>query len=458
MDKNMLAKQHQVARDLVDQYLNGKLDRRDILKRAGMLGLSVPALSAALAARGVMAQEASPEASAGASPMAEEAPLQLGDYSGKKLRISIAMAESEAEVFKNVVVSAFKDQTGGDVEVVNIEAADVVRTLQAQVGSGNIQLDLLVQDNNTLAPLVSGDLVEEIPDAEQIMPPQTIDRLKPVLQFDDKYYFLPARPNVQITYYNDTKFKDYGVETPTTWDDLSATAKTIKEKAGVGQVSIQGVAGGPVGVTVTQFLWQAGGDPLDINTDAGQQAFQFLQDLKPDLTPQYPTATFDTTNTYILNQSVVLAQNWPFGVNVIVEEGGMKDVLVYPGWTGPSGNNVLVLGGDVFGIAKGTPNKDMALDFTRLWMSRDIQEALTAQNGWPSMRSDALGEVADWQQPYFQVVNDAMALSQARPNVTYWGDIETILTNAFNDIVSSDAGVADTLKKYQDEIDKAKNG
>lgn len=457
MDKNRLAKQHQVARDLVDQYMNGAMDRRDMLKRAGLLGLSVPVLSAALGARGAIAQDASPAASpaGGASPAAEEAPLQLGDYSGKKLRISIAMAESEAEVFRNVVVDAFKKETGGDIEVVNIEAVDVVRTLQAQVGSNNIQLDLLVQDNNTLAPLVSGDLVEEIPDAEQIMPPQTIERLKPVLQFDGKYYFLPARPNVQITYYNETKFQDYGVEPPKTWDDLSSTAKTIKEKAGVGQVSIQGVAGGPVGVTVTQFLWQAGGDPLDIDNDAGHEAFQFMQDLKPDLTPQYPTATFDTTNTYILNQSVVLAQNWPFGVNVIVEEGGMKDVLVYTGWEGPDGN-VLVLGGDVFGIAKGTPNKDMALDFTRLWMSRPIQEALTAQNGWPSMRDDALGEVEDWQKPYFQVVTDALALTQARPNVTYWTDVENILTNAFNDIVSNGAGVADTLTKYQEEIDKLK--
>lgn len=312
-----------------------------------------------------------------------------------------------------------------------------------------------MQDNNTLAPLVNQDLVEKLPEAEKVMPPETIDRLKQVLQFDGTYYFLPARPNVQITYYNSAMFDQYGVETPKTWDDLLSTGEKIKDQAGVGQVSIQGVAGGPVGVTVTQFLWQAGGDPLEINSDAGQEAFQFMQDLKPYLTPQYPTATFDTTNTYILNQSVVLAQNWPFGVNVIVQEGGMDEVLVYTGWEGPEGN-VLVLGGDVFGIAKGTPNRDMALDFTKLWMSRPVQEALTAQNGWPSMRSDALGEVEDWQQPYFQVVSDALALTQPRPNVTYWTDVENILTSAFNDIVTNGADVADTLDRYQGEIDKLK--
>lgn len=451
MNRDMLARQHEAARELVDQHLKGQFNRRDMLKRAGMLGISVPVLSAALGARGAIAQS-----TPAASP-ATEAPLQLGSYDGTTLKVAIAMAESEVTVFNDVVVNGFKEATGGDVEVVNIQATDVVRTLQAQVGGGNVELDLLVQDNNTLAPLVSGGLVEELPEAEEVMPPTTIEALKEVLQFDGKYYFLPARPNVQVTFYNSAKFNDYGVQPPKTWDELSATAKAIKDKAGVGQVSVQGVTGGPVGVTVTQFIWQAGGDPLKINSEQGQQAFQFMQDLKPNLTPQYGTADFNTTNTYLLNQSVVLAQNWPYGVVIVVGQGGMTDVMVYSGWEGPAGN-VLVLGGDVFGIAKGTPNRAMALDFAKFWMTKGIQEQLTAKNGWASMRSDALGQVEDWQQPYFEVVGEALGLSKPRPNVTYWTEVENILSNAFNDIVTNGQGVKDTLDRYQGEIDKLTGG
>jgi trehalose transport system substrate-binding protein len=373
------------------------------------------------------------------------------------VKVSIALAESEATVFKDVVVDGFSEATGGTIEVVNIQAIDVVRTLQAQVDSGNIQLDMLVQDNNTIAPLVSGGLVEELPEAEDVMPAEIIPALLDVLQFDGKYYFLPARPNVQITYYNSAKFEEWGLEPPTTWDDLATTAQSIRDNAGVGQVSVQGVAGGAVGVTVTQFLWQAGGDPLSINTDQGQQAFQFLQDLKPNLTPQYPTATFDTTNTYLLNESVVLAQNWPFGVNVIVGEGGKTEILSYAGWEGPAGN-ALVLGGDVFGIAKGSPNRDMALDVVRYYLTKEVQEQLTAKNGWASARSDALSQVEDWQQPYFEVVAEALGFTKPRPNVTYWTDVENILTNAFNDIVTGGADVAETLDRYQGEIDALVSG
>ena len=82
-----------------------------------------------------MGQQASPAASPSASPVADQ-PLSLGSYDGSSLKVSIAMAETEAQVFNDVVVSGFKNETGGDIEVVNIEAVDVVRTLEAQVGGG----------------------------------------------------------------------------------------------------------------------------------------------------------------------------------------------------------------------------------------------------------------------------------------------------------------------------------
>lgn len=437
----------QAVNHLLASHLSGQISRRQLLRRAAAIGVSAPMLAAVLGhtgARTAMAQEGSPAA---------DAPLQLGNYDGRTLSVSVALQETEVSVFEDVIIKGFEEATGGKVDLVKIEAADVVQTLQAQVQSGNIEIDLLTQDNNSLAPLVANQLVEPIPNAEEIMPPTIIPALKEVLQFDGQYYFLPARPNVQITYFNENRFNEWGVQPPKTWDELMAAAKTIQEKAGVGKVSIQGVPGGAVGVTVTQFLWQAGADPLKINSPEAVQAFQFLQDLKPYLTPQYPTATFDTTNTYILNESVALAQNWPFGVNVIVDEGGKKEVKTYSGWAGPAGQ-FHVLGGDVFGVVKGTENKDMALDFARYFMSKPVQEQLTAQLGWPAVREDAFGAVEEWQQPYFESIKEALTHVKARPNVTYWGEVENILTDAFNDIVTGGKEVQPTLDSYQQQIDQ----
>src|SRR5262249_39415147 len=103
---------------------------------------------------------------------------------------------------------------------------------------------------------------------------------------------------------------------------------------------------------------------------------------------------------------------------------------------------------------KGTPNRDFALDFARHFMCRKVQEQLTAQLGWPAMRTDAFGAVQEWQQPYFETVRQALEVAQPRPNLTYWPQVENILSNAFNDVVTRGAPVKDTLDRYQQEIDK----
>lgn len=443
----MIDRDRRTIDELLRQHESGAFSRRDLLTRAAALGLSGAALAAVGGGRFAAAQDATP------SPET----LALGDFSGRTLRLSVALAEDEAGVFQEVVVGGFEDATGGNVELIRIEAADVIRTLEAQVGSGNIEIDMLTQDNNSLAPLVNGGLVEELPEATEIIPQETIPALLEVLQFDGTYYFLPARPNVQITYYNERVFDEIGVTPPQTWDELLSVGQAIAEASGVGRVSIQGVPGGAVGVTVTQFLWQAGGDPLQINNEAGVQAFEFMQSLRPYLTPQYPTATFDTTNTYLLNESVVLAQNWPFGVNVIVREGGKEEIKTYAGWSGPAGN-ALVLGGDVLAITKGSQNRDMGLDFARFFMSRDVQSTLTARLGWPAIRTDAFGQVEEWQQPYFDTIREALEVTRPRPNVTYWLQVEQILSDAFNDIVTNGADVQPTLDNYQSRIDELTGG
>ena len=61
--------------------------------------------------------------------------------------------------------------------------------------------------------------------------------------------------------------------------------------------------------------------------------------------------------------------------------------------------------------------------------------------GQKKQRDDALGQVEDWQEPYFQTVTEALGMTKPRPNVTYWIDVENILTNAFNDIVTGGAPV-----------------
>lgn len=382
------------------------------------------------------------------------------EFEGTTIRWSTSLAEAERQVFDDTILPMFEEMTGISVEFLQIEAADFIRQLEAQVQANAVEIDLFAIDNNSLAPLVANELIEDLSEFENEIPPDTIENLLPVLRFDDTLYFLPYRPNVQITYYNSGAFEDAGLETPTTWDELMTVAQTFAENEGIGKVAVQASpegGAGPVGVTVTEFIWQAGGDPLVINSPEAVEAFTFLQELNEYLNPQTPTAKFDTMNTYLANDSVYLGQNWPFGVNVIVEEFGRDDILSYSGWAGPAGE-FHVLGGEVQGIPKGSPNRDAALMFARFLLLPEVQETLTRELAWPSVLAGAYGAVEDWQQPYFESVQASMENAQARPNVVYWGQVQQIMADAWNEIVAGGADVQSTLDGYQQRIEEEAAG
>lgn len=378
------------------------------------------------------------------------------DYEGTTIRWSTSLAEAERAVFDNTLLPDFEEKTGITVDFLQIEAADVIRQLEAQVQAGQVEIDLLAIDNNSLAPLVANELVEDLSDFEDMIPEETIEALLPVLRFDETLYFLPYRPNVQINYWNTGAFEDAGLEPPTTWEELLEVGRAFYEEEGVGRIALQGSAeggGGPVGVTVTEFIWQAGGDPLEINGPGAVEAFTFLQELSQYLSPQTPTAKFDTMNTYMANDSIYLGRNWPFGVNVIVEEAGRDDIHAYANWAGPSGP-IAVLGGEVSAIPNGSPNRDAALEFARYLMSREVQETLTRELAWPAVREDAYGVVEEWQQPYFDAIREAMENTMARPNVTYWGAVQGIMADAWASIVENGEDIETVLNNAQEQIDR----
>jgi trehalose transport system substrate-binding protein len=488
---------HRSLQQLYQEAMENKLGRREIIRRGIALGLTVPMISMVLAACGDdddddgvdpedpddadiaepddedvdvdvddEEEEEEPEEDEEEPDEDEEEPDEEADdgewsreYEGTTLRWSTSLADVERQVFEDTILPDFEDKTGIEVEFLQIEAADVVRQLEAQVEADRVEIDLIAIDNNSLAPLVANDLVEDLSEYEDMIPDETIDALLPVLYFDDTLYFLPYRPNVQITYYNSGMFEEYELELPRTWEELMDVAQTLFEEEGVGRVAVQGSpdpGGGPVGVTVTEFIWQAGGDPLELNSPESVEAFEFLQELNEYMNPQTATARFDTMNTYLANDSVYLGSNWPFGINVIVEDGGRDDIHAYSGWAGPAGE-FHVLGGEVSAIPNGSPNREAALIFAEYLMSRETQELLTRELAWPSVRGDAYDAVEGWQQPYFEAVLDAMENTEARPNVVYWGEVQRIMADAWSEIVAGGADAQEALDRYQEQLEQARD-
>lgn len=370
------------------------------------------------------------------------------------LRVTMALSEEEWAVMRKSVIPEFEKANNVKVEAVQVEASDVVKKLQAMKGSGKVEIDLIAQDTNNLSGLVYNGLVEDLSEYVNLIPEECIGNLAEAGQFDGKTYFMPYRPNAEINYYNENKFNEYGLKAPTNWDELYETAKVLKEKEGIGRVALKIKMSGDV-IELAEFIRSAGGDPLVLNDEGSIQAFTYLQKLWPELSENTIKASFSSTNGFLAKDEVYYAPNWPFGANIIVKDGGKKEIKAYAGFEGPNGL-VKTLGGEMLGIPAGSPNKELAIKFIQYLESKEVQETLMRENGWASFRNDAYGEAEEWQQPYFEATLEALAAAQPLPNVPYWSEAQQAINDAAKEIAIEGKDVKTTLDKYAAQIAEAK--
>ena len=349
----------------------------------------------------------------------------------------------------------FEKENNVKIEAVQIEAIDLPQVLEAQVAAKKVNIDLFAQDNMQLAYLKRQGLIEDLSEYEKQIPETVIPALVDAGKFEDKLYFMPYRPNVQITFYNSDKLKKYGLKPPRTWDELYTVATTLKNKEKVGKILFKAYGGVSTATQLYEWIVSAGGDPLSLNDEGCVNTFAFLQALWPYLSPDSIRAKFDTSNEYLARDSAYLMQNWPFGVRIIVEDYKKEGIATYHGFSGPE-REAHVVGGEVLGIPKGAPQKELAMKFIEYLQSREVQEKLVSELGWPSMRSDAYGTVPQWMQPHFQSVNEALEYGVFRKNVYYWNDYVKYVNEAFLEIVVRGAAIKKTLDYYHQQIELAK--
>ena len=372
-----------------------------------------------------------------------------------KLKVVMGLGEAEWQVMREVVFPPFEKEHGVKIEAIQMEAEDLPQVLEAQITANKVAIDLFAQDNMQLAYLVNKGLLEDLSDFASEIPDTVVPALIEAGKFDGKLYFLAYRPNVQITYYNQSKFREYGLKPPGRWDELYYAAKVFKQKEKVGKILFKAYGGAPTATQLYEWIISAGGDPLTINDEGCINTFAFLQNLWPYLAPDSIRAKFDTSNEYLARDSAYLMQNWPFGVRVIVEDYKKTGIATYHGFSGPE-REAHVIGGEVLGIPKGAKKKELALAFIRYLQSKKVQETLVSQLGWPSLRSDAYGTVPAWLRPHFESVNQALKYGVFRKNVHYWDDYVKYINEAFLQIVIRGEPVKKTLDFYHDQLEMAK--
>lgn len=382
----------------------------------------------------------------------EETPVEDSESEDKTLRVSFGLGETEWTLFRNEILPAFEQTTGIKVEAVQIESADLVNKLNAEVSAGNLSIDMFAQDVNNLSGLVIRDLVEDLSEYRSLIPDSVIPGMVEVSEFDNKLLFLPYRPNVEITFYNEEKLAEFGVELPQTWEELLSVAKQLKEDTNQGRVAMKANLEGDNILHMFDFIRGAGGDPYVLNDEGSIEAFTFMQELYPYLAETSSTANWDSMNSYLETDNVYIGKNWPFYIGEF-NSNGKDEIQAYGGWSGPKGMSN-ALGGEVIGIPKGSEKVEEAILFAEFLMSKEVQELLVSELAWPSVRSDAYGLVQGYQVPFFEAIRDALDNAEPRGNVPYWEDAESIYLEAFQRIVVNGEDVKEVLDASATKLDE----
>lgn len=372
------------------------------------------------------------------------------------LNVAMALSEEEWAAMKDKVFKGFEEKTGIRVNGIQVEHADMEGKMEALAQANKADIDIIAPDNMLLPGLVTKGLIKDLSRYEDKIPSEILKNLYEDFKFDGKLYFMPYRPNVKVEFYDEARFRQYGLKAPETWDELLEVAKTFKEKEGIARYGYMGKQGGARTVTLFEFIRSAGGDPVVLNDEGSVKAFRFLQELYQYTSSEVIKSSFAEVNSMLATGTVYLAGNWPFCANVVVKEGGKTDIKAYVGVKGPEGYNK-VLGGNVLAIAENTAHMEEAMQFIEYIMSKEAQEAFITDMGWMPAREDALGAVEEWQKPYMEAVLEAAKYAEPRPVLAYFSEVDKAINDAYQEIVVDGAtDIQGILDRYHTEIEKAK--
>jgi trehalose transport system substrate-binding protein len=370
------------------------------------------------------------------------------------LTFSASLAEDEKPALRDVL-EQFRAESGIAVTLVAVTPADLPEKLKVEVGAGRPTIDLFAQDNLALRPLVDGGLVQALDDVA--VPDAVLPQMAPP-RFDGTRYFLPFRPNVQVTYANRARFREAGAALPRTAAELRTVAQAFKGRRGAPKVTLSLAEGAPAAITVAELVLSFGGDPLVLNDRGSVAAFEFLAGLWREglLARESLVAKYDTQVDHLVGETAWLAPNWPFTSGVLARQGLLDRFEVYEGWRGPA-RAAHVVGGDVLGIPRGVTGRrrEHAVRLATFLMSRGAQERLVAGNAWPAIRADAHGQVPPAQRETFEAVRRALVDGWHRPGVSYWPDVSDAMNEAVRRILQRGEPVRPVLDRVHGAIAEA---
>lgn len=276
-------------------------------------------------------------------------------------------------------------------------------------------------------------------------------------KYEDKVYGMPLQSNNLEIIYNKDIFDELGVEYPTndwTFDDLKELAeKTTTDK--YKGFAVSGIQSEESTYQFLPFFWTAGGETMNLNSDAGKTALSLWSDMVAE--GYMPKDCITWTQSELASQfesgNIAMHVMGSWNITPYKDHDLNYGVVEIPSAT-EGGEKTTVYGGENLCAVKGK-NTENALEFLEWMEDYDRISEFDRANDHFTACDEAVADER-FQTEEMKPFIDMVPNSRARDVVTYWPSVSEGYQQAIQEALSGQQPVDQALADGQALIDAAK--
>lgn len=370
------------------------------------------------------------------------------DNSGEAKELSLWYyweSEHQQKVLSEMIDDFTASQSNITVEAEYIPFADFKK--QLSIGATAEELpDMVIIDSPDHASYASMGIFADITDKTDVS--AYFEGPINSCTLDGKLYGLPFGSNCLGLFYNEDLMGDQKV--PTTWDELSATAKalTTDTVSGLAFCALQNEEGT---FNFMPWVWSTGTDSFHINNEDGIRALSFIGGLVSDgaMTKESINWTQGDVMNQFISGNVAMMVNGPWQVPAIREQAPDLNwnVALIP----KDKEYASDLGGENFAIIN-NDNVEASIEFLEFVTSPENLAGYLESFGYIAARQD----VADGQFEGDEITGlfvEQMQYAQPRGPHAQWPEISDAISLAFNETITQTSTPEAAAEKAQSTID-----
>jgi trehalose/maltose transport system substrate-binding protein len=453
---------------------SAQISRRDVMKRAGALGLSASMVGLLVKGYGtsVMAQEATPQA-AGWSLVLPEG-LRT-DLSGASI-VSVQEPARPSNAWEAAAAAMFTEATGIEVTIQEgVESATDRLTSYRQLFEAEAD-DIDVFQIDIIWPGILAPHAVDLNDAIGWQGHQYLERLVENNTVNDSLVGIPWFTDAAMLFYRTDLLEAGGLtEPPQTWAELEDASNAIIEAQRAENPDFQGFVwqGAPYeGLTCDGLEWQwsqGGGRIIDpdgtvtVNNPQALAAFERAKGWVGTISPEGVTTYMEEESRAVWQGgNAAFMRNWPYAYALGQAEDStirdLFDVTQVPMGEGEGGQHAATLGGWQAMVSRYSANVDAAIEYAKFMTSFEVMKSRAIEFSY----LPTIVEIYDdpdvlAAQPYYDRLGDVFAggaiARPSTPSADLYPDVSAEYYTAVNQILTGEAEGASVLEDLQGALE-----